>query len=579
MLRALAMLSCLLPSLVLAQALGAPLLGKTLVINDGPGDQLDPHISGALVAYTDEASGMSQIRYHDLETGVDRLVPNSGSFDFVSDVSGSTVVFTRVSSTSSIFTYDVSTEGAVQEVAPQEGANRRGAVIGHRTVAWQDFAYLGTLQGSEIATFDLDTGVLTRLTDDALMDRTPAVSADGQVIVWSKCQTSGFQCDIWQAVAEKGGFVTRQLTGAEGEDVQPDTNGRVVVYASTRTVAGVTDRDIYWQPVGGGPEQRLALADTDTNPSISGSLLAFERLDRSAAQPNYDIYLYDLESATLYALTRTPANENLNDLSVDADGTVRVVWTAPSGSGLDVHAFSFTLPKRAPSCTPSVDERPAEEVCDAPGARPVLASVEVSRDTCEPSEALLAFAGEGSGVLCVDNGFEGLRATAGWVSLNGALEVDPSRFQQDVARVAGRVELAGDNTLEARIAGKPDSAFRVRVYGPLTDDCDSDASTEGDEVRYGVSIAPVAVEEAVATEGEPAVPGVPSAPAPVEVDGSGEPQPETSVLGEAERSPEALGGCSVGGSSLAAAGLLVIASLLLRRRQPVVVPRRGRPVR
>jgi hypothetical protein len=580
--RTLTLLSCLFPALVLAQTLGTPLVGTASVVNNGPGDQTDPHISGAVVAYTNETDGSSEIRFHDLETGMDQAIPSSGAFDFVSDVSGSTVVFTRVTSSSAIFAYDVGTQAPPVEVAPLEGASRRAAVIGHRTVAWQDYTYRGPTLAPELAAFNLDTGVLTRLTDDDMIDRTPAVSEDGKVIVWAKCQKTGTLCDVWQATATQDGLVSKQLTGAEGEDAQPDTNGQVVVYSSARAQGSVTERDIYWQPVGGGPEQRLVLPGADSNPSISGSLLVFEHFDASAASPNLDIYLYSLETQTLYALTQTPTNEVLSDISVAADGTARVVWTVPENGDFNVHAFTFKLPKQEPpTCTVPEEESPAEDVCNAPGERPLLASVQVARDTGKPTEVSLAFQGEGAGVLCVDNGFEGSRATAGWVGLNGALEVDPSRFQQDVALLAQRVTLQPDNTLEARVAGKPGSAFRVRLYGPLPVHCEPPTVDPEARVLPGRVIAPVTVE--VSGSGEPLPPPseepVP-APTPVEDGGSGEPQPQLPAGGDAE--PVALEGprgCSSGGGSLAAAGLLVIASLLLRRRQPVGAPRRARPVR
>lgn len=584
MLRTLATLSWLLPTVVLAQTLGGPLIGKHAVVNNGPGDQTDPHVSGALVAYTSEVGGGSEIRYHDLATGQDAPVPSSGSFDFVSDISGGTVVFTRVTSTSSIFTYDVGTKAPPVEIAPREGANRRAAVIGGRTVAWQDFNYRASALEPEIAAFDLEHQTLTRLSDDALLDRTPAVSADGQVIVWSKCQAGGSGCDIWQARAVQGGFLTQQLTGAEGEDIQPDTNGRVVVYASTRTVDGVKDRDIHWQPVGGGEERRLALPGVDTNPSISGSLLAFERFDATAAQPNFDIYLYDLETQTLYPLTQTPEDENLNDLSVAADGTVNVVWTVPENGDFNVHAFTFTLPKKSPppdACSVPEDSAPAEDVCNAPGSRPLLASVAVTRTNGQPSASILQFGSGGEGVLCVDNGFNGERATSGWVTLNGAMEVEPSSFKHDVALVAKRVELKGDNTLAALIAGQPGSAYRVRVYGPAAPRCDDDeVPGAGEQVVPGLGIAPVPTH-VVSAFGDFArlVLTGDSGAAPESVPGAVEPPSETpSVPGNVEtpsapvvqedplpleRGPV---GCAAGGGSLMAMGALVLASLLLRRR-------------
>lgn len=526
-------LMCLVPMVSAGQPLGEPIVGTRKVVNNGPGNQSDPHVSGSLVAYTSESEGVSEIRYHDLSTSEDMAIPNGGAYDFVADISGDTVVFTRVVTTSSIFTYNVATQGPAQEVAPQAGSNRQGAVVGHRTVVWQDLSY-GTRP--EIATFNLDTQTLARLTNDNAVDRTPAVSADGNVIVWAKCANMQSACDVWQAVPVPGpdGFQVMALTGAQGEESQPDSNGQIVVYASQRTdSSGVTDRDIYFQPVGGGTESRLVLPGLDANPSISGSLIAFERQDPSAPVANFDIMLFDLKTETLYRLTATPQSENLNDISVGADGLVRVVWSLPDNE-FDVHSFIFRLPGN-PECQEPEPET-AEAACAEPGARPLLASVNMSRDAGMPPEAGRPLEGEGEAVVCVDNGFGGSRATSGWVEINGQTVVGPSDFQQDVELIAQTVELDGPTSLSARIAGKPlDSAFRVRVYGPRPA---CDGGFRGTETIAGTSVTP--------REWEPVA-------------------PQQEPVLQADGGKPGLG-CGMSGSSMAWVGALLVAALLWRSR-------------
>jgi Tol biopolymer transport system component len=526
-------LLCLVPLVSAGQSLGEPLVGTRKVVNNGPGNQSDPHVSGSLVAYTNETQGVSEIRYHDLSTSQDVAIPNGGAYDFVADISGDTVVFTRVVSTSSIFTYNVATQGPALEVAPRADSNRQGAVVGHRTVAWQDLSYGAR---PEIATFNLDTQTLARLTADNEVDRTPAVSADGNVIVWAKCASLNAGCDVWQAVPVPGpaGFQVMALTGAQGEESQPDSNGQLVVYASQRTDAnGVTDRDIYWQAVGGGTEYRLALPGLDANPSISGTLIAFERQEPGAPLANYDIMLFDLKTQTLYRLTATPQSENLNDISVGADGLVRVVWSLPENE-FDVHSFIFRLPGN-PECQ-EPQPQTAEEACTNPGARPLLASVNMSRDTGTPPEAGRPLNATGEAVVCVDNGFGGSRATAGWVEIDGQTVVDPSAFQQDVELIARTVELDGPTSLSARIAGKPlDSTFRVRVYGPRPA-CDGRFS--GTEVIAGESVAP--------REWEPV-------------------EPQVAPVLQADGGKPGLG-CGMSGGSMAWLGALMVVALLWRNR-------------
>lgn len=551
MVRTLALLMWLLPTLSTAYAQGRPITGRLKVVNAGPGDQTDPHVSGPLVAYTSESRGTSEIRYHDLDTDHDAAIPNGGAFDFVSDVSNSLVVFTRVSTSSAIFTYEVGGTGGPVELAPEAGSSRRAAVIGGRTVAWQDFGYTGNTLQPEVAAYDLDRGTLTRLTEDTLLDRTPAVAPDGQTVVWAKCNGQGLQCDIWQARRTGTGFTVQALTGAEGEESQPDTNGEVVVYASTRTHDGVTDRDIYWKPVGGGAEQRLALPGLDANPSISGSLVAFER--RDPARDDFDIVLYDLRTQTLYPLTRSSASENLNDLSVGEDGTVRVVWTVPENGDFNVHSFIFRLPQDCEE--PTKEGRLPIDVCVEPGSWPLLTTVQVTRTTGEPNGVQRAFSGSGVGVLCVDNGFEAEPATAGWVWLNGHEKVNPSVFKPGKSLIATGIVMSGDNTLTALIAGNPGSAYRLRVYGtpPVCEDS-QDREPPGGVVIPGQHVPPVSLSGA----------GVSSMTL----------VPEGRVHGAGPGHGPGAGGCSTGGGPLALAGLMLVALWLARPRRAAVVVRK-----
>ncbi|AKQ65542.1 Cell surface protein [Myxococcus hansupus] len=547
MLRTLALSCWLLPPLALATTPAPRTLTGTLhVVAGGPGDQTDPHVSGPWVAYTNESRGTSEIRYHDLRTSTDAAIPNEGAFDFVSDISGSTIVFTRVSTSSAIYVFDVGSDTVARELAPEAGSSRRSAVIGGRTVAWQDFGYTGVTSQPEIAAFDLDHGTLTRLTDDTFHDRTPAVSPDGATVVWAKCDEQGLRCDIWQARRGANGFTSQALTGSEGEESHPDTNGEVAVYASTRTLDGVTDRDIYWKPLNGGTEQRLALPGMDANPSISGSLIAFER--RDPAKNDFDIVLYDMNTETLYAITNTPENESLTDLSVDADGTVRVVWTVSQNGDFNVHAFTFKLDDEPGCKLAPVEPAVPAEVCARPGDWPMLASLEVARTSGQPNGVALGFAGTGDGVLCVDNGYNGEDSTAGWVWLNGRELVDPSRFKPGVPRVATRAPLDGHNSLTALISGRPGSAFRIRVYGPPRV-CQPLSGTPTDAtVIPGFALKPVS-----------------SSSAPV--------SPMT-FIPEGPVRDAGLRGCSTGGGPITLSGVILLLAGLLRPRRAKAL-RRG----
>ena len=174
------------------------------------------------------------------------------------------------------------------------------------------------------------------------MDTNPKVSPDGDVVVFQKCQTNGFGCDIYvsrQTAADV--WTTQQITGAASEDTNPQTNGTIVVYTSTRSdVFSQLITDVFYQPVAGGPETQISLPGDQRNPSIAGNLIAFE----SQVGTEYDIFVYDIAHGDLFQVTDTPWDETLNDITVCGD-TGRIVYSAPGPNGdFDVFAFTFTPP-------------------------------------------------------------------------------------------------------------------------------------------------------------------------------------------------------------------------------------------
>src|SRR5436190_929169 len=77
---------------------GGDVGGTIVAVNNGTGDQTEPHVSGDLVAYTDKdfVAG-SRIHYFDLGTGIDQVVPAgaTGDSDNLSDVGDGRIVFSR----------------------------------------------------------------------------------------------------------------------------------------------------------------------------------------------------------------------------------------------------------------------------------------------------------------------------------------------------------------------------------------------------------------------------------------------------------------------------------------------------
>lgn len=314
------------------------LSGTAVTINNGPGDQTDPHISGSLVSYTDSSTGLYQVRYHNLDTGEDVAIPTNGGQDLLSGISGTTVVYMHsTASGQTIYRYDIGSGTSPVELDPRPGAIRESPAIGNRTVAWVD--YTTDPAHPQIVAYNLDTGVATTLTSDTtLLNLEPAVGADGSVIVWAKCTGAFSGCNVWEAILSGGTWTQNQLTSDSASEL-PHTNGQMVVYDSTRN----GEQDIYWQPVGGGTEQHIAFAGLNKNARISGNLILFDHFDTTASRPNWDVYIYSLATQTLYRVTNTLADETLSDISVSSDGTARAVWNTLEAD-YNVYGFIFQAP-------------------------------------------------------------------------------------------------------------------------------------------------------------------------------------------------------------------------------------------
>ena len=317
--------------------------GTTLAINNGFGDQTEPHVSGDLAVYTNTSGGSSTIHYFDFSTSADSTVPVGapGESDFLSDVAGNRIVFSRsmLGGQTAVMLFDV-VGGGVQELDPQPAMTRFGAVVGGDTVAWADYA---SDSNGEVYAYDLAAGSVTNLSQSNLADGNANVSPAGDVIVWEHC--IGSNCDILQSVRSGGDWsAPTTVSATPSNEGNPDTDGTWVVYDSNRPSATV--EDIYLTPVAGGPEVSLQLPGYDSNPGVSHGVVSFE--SSSTLGGPRDVWVYVIATNTLYRVTDTPTvSETLNDVTVLPGGAVRMVWAAnddPTAGFHNVYARTFTVP-------------------------------------------------------------------------------------------------------------------------------------------------------------------------------------------------------------------------------------------
>ena len=324
-----------------------------VTINNGVGDQYDPHVSGDWVSYTSDNS----IRYYNFSTATDAAIPLGASVrDLLSDISGTKVVFSRiVTGKTTVMVFDVSTPLVPPiEIDPADGVTRIGSAIGGNTVAYIDY---GVASFGDLVIHDLTTSTSTRITNDGEIDSDPSVSPDGNVVTWYHDRNvagdlTRFQ--IWQAVKTGAVWnVTVVTDQAWGFAPGPDTNGSLVVYNSVFGEGSVNNGEILWRPVTGGVNAQLQMPGVEANPNIASNVISFE--SRPTLWDTTDLYVYDTTANRLYRITNTPlANEQLNDITVLPDGRVRVVWSTDEDAydQRNVRAATFTLP--AGDVTPPV---------------------------------------------------------------------------------------------------------------------------------------------------------------------------------------------------------------------------------
>jgi hypothetical protein len=183
------------------------------------------------------------------------------------------------------------------------------------------------------------------------------VSADGNVVTWEHCATSGTNCDIWQAVKSGAVWSVGPLADSTNHEGNPESNGTLVVYDSIR-LADLGE--IFWTPVAGGTEVQLQMSGIEGNPSIAGNLICFE--SRATSFGRSDIFVYDINTNRLYQITNTPlVTEQLNDITLLPDGRIRVVWASDEDVTFDdpfqhnIRAAEFSLPSTDDTTPPVLD--------------------------------------------------------------------------------------------------------------------------------------------------------------------------------------------------------------------------------
>jgi hypothetical protein len=350
---------------------GGNVVGAPILINTSPGNQTDPHVSGDVAAYSDESFGV--IRFYDFLTMAPASIQTpAGSTDQLSDVNGNHIAFARKTGPNrACMVFDVTTWDTVQIGPDNSGAF--ATALGSDTVAFVggDDIKVGRISNPDAA--------LINLSASAALDFSPAVSPNGNVVVWQAC--TGSSCSILKSTFNGTSWSSSVVVAnAPAVNTSPDTDGTSIVYDSDRA-GSVDGSDIYLQAVSGGADTQLSLPGAQRNPSIANGIVAFESTAFGASSA--DLFIYEVSTNRLFRLTDTPAlDEQLNDVTVLPDGSIRVVWAAhpDSSPDNDIFAQTFTLPPEQPGYNftgffQPVDNLPTLNVASAGSAIPVKFSL------------------------------------------------------------------------------------------------------------------------------------------------------------------------------------------------------------
>jgi hypothetical protein len=337
--------ACFVPGSALAYATTGTIF-PLIAVDNSAGDQSQPHVSGRYASYNVvSATGANTIGYFDFATQTNGAVPQpAGTLDNLSDISGSTIVWTRIdlnAGTSAIWSYPVG--GSASEVASIANSNRSNPAIGGPTIAWEDVGVSADMYPEIVAD---SGGTVTRLTTDLAADQNASVSPDGSTVVWEKCSVGLGSCDVYAAVKSGALWSVSAVAATSANETSPDTNGTVVVYESNSTGA----QRVHVAPLNGGADTTIPLPAGSTEaimPAVSGNFVAFSAGTPTAAA-QLDIWVYDLADGSLHQITNTPQDyEYLPDIDASTAAgvtTVRIVWEVFGGaSGWDVYGSQFQV--------------------------------------------------------------------------------------------------------------------------------------------------------------------------------------------------------------------------------------------
>jgi beta propeller repeat protein len=201
-----------------------------------PGDQVNPRISGNLLAWQDEPPGRSSVNImlYDLITEVKQKVP-ARTWAYTPDISGGKVIWIDDPVAPAVYFYDIN-GGTVRRVTNKSGIKGTPVIDGNR-ITWADTRS----DNAEVYVLDLGTLAETQVTRDDSNHFTPAISGDR--VAWVDFRNGNRDIYLYDLAARR----ETAITTAEKEQVGPQIGGCTVAWADERNGS----YDLYYRKIPG----------------------------------------------------------------------------------------------------------------------------------------------------------------------------------------------------------------------------------------------------------------------------------------------------------------------------------------